>query len=117
MKKLKLSSKKYSRIHVGKCMGECPDLKVHEGKMKNSQQEKYLGDLIDNSRIIKATIKDIFGKAWGIISEIKAILTKIPLGKYKLEMGVKLMQAIPVNGSLYNSEAWHSVDEEYTKGL
>ena len=54
-------------------MGECPDLKVHEGKMKKSQQEKYLGDLIDHSGSIKATIKDRIGKAWGIISEIKAI--------------------------------------------
>ena len=70
---IEMSSKKCSRIHIGKSMGGCPDLKVHEGKMKNSEQERYLGHLIDHSGSIKATIKDRICKAWGIISEIKAI--------------------------------------------
>ena len=117
MKKLKLSNKKCSRIHVGHKKNVCPELNVHENKMKNSSQEKYLGDLVDQSGSIKPTIKDRISKAWGIISEIKAILTEIPLGKYKLEMGLKLRQAMLVNGSLYNSEAWHSVSLEDIRGL
>ena len=90
MKKLKLSHKKCSQIHVGNKKNVCPELNVHENKMKNSNQEKYLGDIVDHSGSIKPTIKDRISKAWGIISEIKAILTEIPLGKYKLEMGLKL---------------------------
>ena len=117
MKKLKLSHKKCSRIHIGKHTTECPELKVHEHRMKNSSQEKYLGDLLDQSGSIKPTIQDRVSKAWGIISEIKAILTEIPLGKYRLEMGLKLRQAMLVNGSLYNSEAWHSVSTEDIRGL
>ena len=117
MKKLRLSHKKCSRIHIGKHTIECPELKVHEHRMKNSSQEKYLGDLLDQSGSIKPTIQDRVSKAWGIISEIKAILTEIPLGKYRLEMGLKLRQAMLVNGSLYNSEAWHSVSTEDIRGL
>ena len=117
MKKLKLSEKKCSRIHVGKVSMDCPDLKVHQSTMKSSNQERYLGDLVDSSGTIKATIQDRISKGYGIISEIKAILSEIPLGKYKLEMGLKLRQAMFVNGTLFNSEAWHSVTKEDIRGL
>ena len=46
LKKLTLSSKKCSKIHIGKESTCCPDLKVHEVKMKNCDKEKYLGDQI-----------------------------------------------------------------------
>ena len=77
--------------------------------MKNSKKEKYLGDFIDESGKIKATIEDRVSKGWGIISEIKAILNEVPLGKFKVEIGLLLRQAMLVNGVLYNSEVWHSL--------
>ena len=77
--------------------------------MNNSEKEKYLGDYIDKTGRIKATIEDRVRKGWGILSEIKAILSEVPLGKYKSEIGLLLRQAMLVNGVLYNSEAWHSV--------
>ena len=87
----------------------CQELKVHETTMNNSEREKYLGDYIDKSGKIKATIDDRISKGWGILSEIKAIIIEVPLGKYKVEIGLQLRQAVLVNGILYNSEAWHSV--------
>ena len=116
-KKLKLSEKKCSRIHLGKTTKDCLDLKVHQTKMKNSKQEKYLGDIVDCTGSIKATVQERISRGWGIISEIKAILSEIPLGKYKLEMGLKLRQAMLINGTLFNSEAWHSVSTEDIRGL
>ena len=109
MKKLTLSKKKCNRIHIGKVNEMCQELKVHETTMKNSEREKYLGDYIDKSGKIKATIDDRISKGWGILSEIKAIINEVPLGKYKVEIDLKLRQAMLVNGILYNSEAWHSV--------
>ena len=117
MKKLTLSEKKCSRIHVGKTTNDCIELNVHQNKMKNSKQEKYLGDIVDNTGSIKATIQERISKGYGIISDIKAILSEIPLGKYKLEMGLKLRQAMLINGTLFNSEAWHSVTAADVKGL
>ena len=38
-----MSQKKCGRVHVGKG-GECPVLKVYEAVMKDSHEEKYLGD-------------------------------------------------------------------------
>ena len=85
--------------------------------MKNSTQEKYLGDQLVNTAKIKETIEDRKSKGYGIVSEILAILNEIPLGIYKLEMGLKLRQAMLVNGILFNSEGWHGVTEEDIRTL
>jgi hypothetical protein len=117
LKKLKLSAQKCSKIHIGKDTRCCPDLKTHEEEMKNSKKEKYLGDQIDNSGKIKETVKDRVAKGHGIVAEILAMLDEIPLGMYRLEMGLKLRQAMLINGILYNSEAWHAVTKDDTEAL
>ena len=94
LKKLTLSSKKCSKIHIGKASTCCPDLKVHDVKMKNSDKEKYLGDQISRSGKVKETIDERVAKGYGIVAEILALLDEVPLGKYKLEMGLKLRQAM-----------------------
>ena len=58
------------------------------------------------------TIEDRVAKGYGIVSEISAILSEIPLGVYRVEMGLKLRQAMFLNGALFNSEAWHSVADK-----
>ena len=48
-KKLNLSKKKCNRIHFRKSRNtelKCPELKIHEENMNDSNQEKYLGDFI-----------------------------------------------------------------------
>ena len=79
--------------------------------MTNSNQQKYLGDLINTSGTIRNTIEERRNKGMGIANEIIAILNEIPLGRYKMEIGLKLRQAMLINGMLYNSEAWHNVTE------
>ena len=114
-KKLKLSIKKCHRIHIGKKKTKeepkCKELKVHDHKMKESKEEKYLGDLINTSGTIRKTIEERKNKGYGIVSEILAILEEIPLGRYKHEIGLRLRQAMLLNGILYNSESWHAVTE------
>ena len=85
--------------------------------MNESSREKYLGDIIDESGSIKATIQDRKDRAYAIISEIKAILTEIPLGKHRLEIGLQLRQAMYINGVLFNSEAWHGVSKNDIEAL
>ena len=51
------------------------------------------------------------------MAEILAILSEIPLGKYKMEIGLKLRQAMLINGLLFISEAWHDVNEAEMKSL
>ena len=78
-KKLTLSNRKCNRIHIGKHVNACQELKVHSEKMNESDQEKYLGDQIHKSGKTKATISDRVAKGFGIISEIQAILNEAPL--------------------------------------
>ena len=69
LKKLTFSKTKCSRIHVGKKTVECADLCIHDSKMKDSRKEKYLGDYVDSSGKVKATIEDRISKGYGILSE------------------------------------------------
>jgi hypothetical protein len=120
LKKLKFSDDKCNRIHLGKQnrnLSSCPELKIHDKSMKNSLKEKYLGDYICNKGTTKATIEERKAKGYAAVAEILAILRDIPLGQHKLEIGLKLRQAMFINGVLFNSEAWHDVMEEDMKAL
>ena len=77
--------------------------------MKEAEREKYLGDIIDSTGSLEATIEHRQKKGDGIVSEILSIINEIPLGKYKVEVVLKLREAMLINGILFNSEAWHGV--------
>ena len=110
LEKLKLSSKKCNNIHIGKGNIKCQTLNVHGAKMKSSDQETYLGDIIDKSGKARPNIEKRKSKGYGIIANIIAIINEIPLAHWKIEAGLRLRQAMLVNGILYNSEAWHGVN-------
>ena len=119
-KKLTLSKTKCHRIHIArksKNTKECEKLKVHEDKMEDTTKSKYLGDIIDNSGKIRANIEERRAKGFAIVNEILAILEEIPLGRFRMEIGLKLRKAMLINGILYNSEAWHNVREKEIKRL
>ena len=120
-KKLNLSKSKCHRIHIKGSKGnpevKCSEVKVHNEMMNESKQEKYLGDFINSSGTIRSTIEDRKNKGYGIINEKLGILDEIPLGRYKMEIGLKLRQAMLLNGILYNSEAWHALSETEIKIL
>ena len=46
MKKLKLNEGKCKKIHIGKNDRMCPDLMAHEEVIKDTENEKYIGDII-----------------------------------------------------------------------
>ena len=100
--KLKLSSSKCSRVHIGKQINPCPDLKVHEDQMKTSNKEKYLESFITTEGNLDATIENQVQKVWSYYAEIKAIINDFPFGKRKTEIGLMLREAMFVNGILYN---------------
>ena len=116
-KRLKFSHKKCHRIHIEKEHNKCPQLKVHDKIMTDAQKEKYLGDIIDESGNIQATIENRIRKGNGIISEISSIIEEFPFGQYKLEVALKLREAMLINGILFNSESWHGVTEKQVKSL
>ena len=106
-KKLQLSEKKCSRIHIGRGHEDCPELKVHENVMNESESDKYLGDIVDKSGKIQATVANRIKRGQGSINEIMAILSEIPFGKFRTEVALQLRESMLLSGMLFNSEAWH----------
>lgn len=88
--KNKLSQNKCHNIHIGKQVNKCKELKVHNDIMKESKQEKYLGDIIHSSGKIKQTIFNRVAKRYGIISDIMSILDELPFGHRRIKTGLIL---------------------------
>ena len=96
--------------------------------MSESTSEKYLGDIIQSSGSLKPNIARRLSRGWGRISEILAIVKEAPLGRRRIQAGLLLRKSLLLNGTLFNSEAWHDlkssqveafakVDEALLKGL
>ena len=112
LEKLTLSKKKCNNVHIGKSNVKCPELKIHGEKMKSSNQETYLGDLIDKSGNARPNVEKRRAKGYGITTNILAIVNEVPLAHWKVEAGLRLRQAMLLNGILFNSEAWQGIDEK-----
>ena len=61
--------------------------------MQECSKQKYLGDMVDTSGKTRSTIKERKGRGYCFFAEILAILIDIPLGKYKMEIGVKIKRS------------------------
>ena len=117
LNKLKLAEKKCGQIHIGKSSMECPVLKVHNNEMKKSSSEKYLGDIINDKGTLDDTIRDRKLKGYSYLSEIRALLSDMPFGHRRIEIGLMLRDAMFANGILCNSEVWHSIKEKHIEEL
>ena len=107
LEKLELSQAKSNTIHIGNNYSNCPDLRVHGMPMNNSKCEKYLGDIIHKSGNNKSNIHQRITKGWGKVNEILALVKEAPFGFRKISAGLLMRQALLINGTLFNSEAWH----------
>ena len=96
--------------------------------MQNSNQQTYLGDILDKRGTCRPNIEKRKCKGYSITSNILAIVNDIPLGHWKIQAGLSLRQAMLLNGILFNSEVWQGtetkdiislekVDEALLRGL
>ena len=56
--------------------------------MKDSKTEKYLGDFFSSDGKHEKTKSDRVLRAYSYLSEIKALLTDMPFGKRRLQIGL-----------------------------
>ena len=111
-KKLKLSAKKCVQIHVGSKWGDCEIFYVHGEHMKESHEFKYLGDVINQNGKPKSTISQRITRGYAIVSQIFALLSDLPVGNLRVQIGLTLRHAWLINGILFNSEVWHNTTQE-----
>ena len=109
LEKLTLSKTKCRNVHIGNQKITCQQLKIDGKIMENANQETYLGDIIHKNGNIRPNIEKRRAKGYGMISDILAIVNELPLGHWRTEAGLRLRQAMLVNGILFNSEAWHGI--------
>ena len=117
LKKLELGHSKCGRMHVGSKCNMCNKGNVHGEQMKETQKEKYLGDQINNKGTIKDTIAERTSKGYAIVAQIMALIKELPIGQKRTQIGLMLRDAWLVNGTLYNSEAWHGICKNTMKPL
>ena len=77
--------------------------------MQTSNKEKYLGDYINTLGNTRDTLAARIIRGNAIFVEIRSILSEIPLGTRRAEIGLALREAWFVNGCLYNSEVWSNI--------
>ena len=112
-KKLKLSAKKCSNIHIGnkETKNNCPT-KTNSGEiMKESDKEKYLGDFLTSKANSKDTIESRKARGYSILSEISAMLKDLPMGNQRTQIGLELRKAWFHNSCLANSEVWNGISD------
>ena len=59
-----------------------------------------------------ATISKRITRGYEIVSQIFALLSDLPVGNLRVQIGLALRHAWLINGILFNSEAWHSTTKE-----
>jgi hypothetical protein len=118
--RLKMHEDKSCVIHVGnvkKCKQPCPSLKVHTQNMHDVRSSKYLGNVLTSAAGVRETISDRRNRGWGKVAQILGILGEVPLGQYRIEVGLLLRKAILTSALLYSAEAWSAVSEKEIKQL
>ena len=133
-KKLQFGGKKCKKLHVGHTNSDykCQDLSVDKWSeveisndvtgelefkdiydgvhiMEETDEEKYLGDVISTDGSNIKNIKARIAKGTGIVNKILTILDGIPFGKHYFKVGVLLRDSLLVSSVLFNSEAWYSL--------
>ena len=68
-KKLVLNGSKCGKLHIGKQAKHCPELTANDETMRESNKEKYLGDVISKDGRSHATIVERKSKGNGIVSK------------------------------------------------
>ena len=119
---------------------KCQNLKIGEWKVKNvnntetnelsredtyngetditeTEEEKYLGDIISKSAKNVRNITARKNKSIGICRKIMKSLQDIWFGKYHYEVAILLRNSLLINSLLTNSEAWHNLTETDIRNL
>ena len=128
MKKLQFGAGKCKKMHIGKKHEEfrchaifvdeweetekkdiIEDMCVGKVKMEESEEEKYLGDIITkDGRNIK-NIQSRVNKGKGIVKRITEILDGVPFGKLYFQVAIILRNSLLVSSVLCNSETWFNL--------
>ena len=119
-------------MHIGKKTSYCPELQIDSWKvetksefeinkdelidvfegaidMDDSDEERYLGDLITSDGSNKTNIHSRKAKGFGIIDKIVSMLEEISFGPNYFEIAILLRSSLFISSILVNSEVWYGL--------
>ena len=140
IKKLQYGENKCVKLHLGQQKEYCPDLKINTWKvkcvdshssteyemsdevgdlhqLKNSDSQKYLGDILSADTKNYKNIQERKKKGLSIICQIKNILEEGFFGAHHFEAAVLLRDSLFLNSILLNSEVWINVTKSDMREL
>ena len=102
---------------IKKSRNVCPNQKVGDELMKESDKEKYLGDFLTNKANSRDTVESRKSRGYAILGNIRALLKDVPMGNRRTQIGIDLRKSWFLNSCLFNSEVWSGVSEANLKDL
>ena len=136
IKKLQFGETKCNLMHIGKETSYCPDLYIDNWKVKEktefeakvdtfngdhkieeSEEEKYLGDLVASDGSNSKNIKARKGRGFGIINQIASMLDEICFGPHYFEVAMTLRSSLFISTNLLNSEVWYGLKKAEVQEL
>ena len=93
-KKLQLNFKKCVNMHIGPDFENCQEFFAHDKKMKNVENQLYLGDIISNNGNNCENIENRVKKGYSAISQIKSILKCVGFGRFEIPTGLLMRDTI-----------------------
>ena len=117
-------------MHIGSETPYCPDLYIDnwkvkpvetldteaevtidilegEHKIEDSDEEKYLGDILSSDGSNSKNIKARKAKGFVIVDKISSMLEDIFFGPFYFEVALILRSSLFINSILLNSEVWY----------
>ena len=86
-------------------------------KIEQTEEEKYLGDIITTDGKNLKNIEAKIAKAQAIIKQLKCILEEMSFGNYLFEIAVILGNSLFINGILTNLEASYALTNNEVEKL
>ena len=142
MKRLQFNSDKCHIMHIGKDIKEFDKMDFYldgwklteveevetgvtttketfdgEQEVDETENEKYLGQILSRDGSNTANINQKVGKGIGMKNKIKTILEHRPGGKYHFEIAVILRNAFLISSMISSSEVWYNITENEYRQL
>ena len=87
------------------------DIFLGKVEMEDTEEEKYLGDIISKDGRNLKNIKARVNKGKGIVKRILDILDSMPFGKLYFQVAILLRNSLLVSSMLCNSETWFNLNK------
>ena len=81
-------------------------------KMKTTDNETYLGDIISSDGKNTKNINRRKNKGMALVRELSVMIVEMMLGDHHFETALMFRNAILVNSLIYNSEAWYNLTDK-----